>query len=103
MIKLCFIVQLIGLKNSKLHLQHELSNFLDRVNEFENLLETAISSQDFLHQRMLETQILEFKNSIDSSNSITEYLLESKYTQLQCIKLNGDIARDQYIEQQLIK
>ena len=54
----------------------------NRVQDYKRLLGTAISSQDFAHQSTLETQIIEFKNLVDSSMPIRQYLLESKYVQL---------------------
>ena len=54
----------------------------NRAQDYKRLLGTAISSQDFAHQSTLETQIIEFKNLVDSSMPIRQYLLESKYVQL---------------------
>ena len=97
------MVLLIGCKNNKKHLQDELDNFKYKTEEFERLLEIAISSEDFSHQNELETQILQFKNMVDSSLAIRQYLIESKYTQLQCVNGSDDIVVDQYIEQQIVK
>ena len=71
------------------------------MKEYERLLDIAVSSQDFAHQNNLEMQILEFKNLVDSSVSIREYLIHSKYTQLQSVTESSDIVRDQYIEQKI--
>ena len=44
-----------------------------------------------------------FKNLVDTSMSIRQYLLESKYVQLKSVTGSKDIIRDQYVEQEVEK
>ena len=98
-----FYSQTYWKQENKMCFKHELNDFQRKVKEFEKLLEISVSTQNFSHQNELEMEILRFKNLVDSSMSIREYLIQSKYTQLQCITGSRDIVRDQYIEQQLSK
>ena len=98
-----FYSSVYWLHRNKIHLKHELANFQERVNDFEQSFETAISCQDFALQNKLETQIMAFKNLVDTSMSIRQYLLESKYVQLKSVTGSKDIIRDQYIEQEVEK
>ena len=91
------------LHKNKNHLKHELTDFDNKAKEYERLLEIVVCGQDFAHQNNLETQIIDFKNLVDSSMSIRQYLLESKYVQLQSVTGSRDVVRDQYIEQKLAK
>ena len=93
-----FYASTYWLRENKQNLRHELNDFEQKMKEYERLLDIAVSSQDFAHQNNLEMQILEFKNLVDSSVSIREYLIHSKYTQLQSVTESSDIVRDQYIE-----
>ena len=53
------------LHRNKLRYQHELLDFEQRAQDYEKLLNDAISSQNFAHQNRLEMQIIEFKNFVD--------------------------------------
>ena len=64
---------------SKAHLQNELTDYKQQIEDLKRQLDISVSFGDFLQQYQLEDQILKFKNTIDSSSVIKEYLLESKY------------------------
>ena len=89
------------LNKNKLYLKNELIEFQQQISEFEKLLDEVVSSDNFILQNNLESQILDFKRQVDNSLPIKEYLVQSKYTQLQCVTGSQDLVKDQYIEKQL--
>ena len=89
------------LNKNKLYLKNELVEFQQQISEFEKLLDEAVSSDNFILQNNLESQILDFKRQVDNSLPIKEYLVQSKYTQLQCVTGSQDLVKDQYVELQL--
>ena len=70
-------------------------------NEYSKLLEDAVSCYNYVKQDQLESQITNFKNEVDDSLVIKDYLLQSKYTQTQYNEGLGDPEKDKYIQLQL--
>ena len=82
--------------------KQELSRYQDELFEYDNSLNNAIENDDFNLQNILETKILNFKNEVDHSQVIQQYLIQSKYTELQFVGY-GNAEQDFYIEQRLEK
>ena len=78
--------------------KQELSRFQIELSELERLLTEASKIFDCKLQDQIETQIYTFKNEVDESQAIQQYLIQSKYTQLEYIGY-GNENESSYVEQ----